>query len=337
MITSISDLTSERIRRREARIRQLEQERDAREAALLLRVPRLSEIKSTRADIGLDLARMVLKLPTRRGLSFDALKSLSLRLSEEWTQLLQQHGVDPQELEVQWDCQACKNTGWLPAEQAGPDRVLPQQKCHCLIQEEINDLYQAAGLTGPLRSQNFDRFDLSVYPPADRQYMGQLRDFCLEYAGRIARGVEERSLMLTGAVGLGKTFLSSAIANTAVQGHRTVVYFTFADFLDLVRFHRFDDDSYQEGMRRLLDADLIVLDDLGAEKVTDFVGQELFNVINHRMNRNRPMVISTNLAVEEIKDLYGERIHSRLTYGFEVLALKGEDVRKVLVRRQRQV
>jgi DNA replication protein DnaC len=132
-------------------------------------------------------------------------------------------------------------------------------------------------------------------------------------------------------VGRGKTFLSSAIANVAVAARRTVVYFTFSEFLDLIRLHKFDDDAqYQEGTQRLMDADLIVLDDLGAEKVTEFVGQELFTIINHRMNRQLPMVVSTNLSPGELEDTYGPRIASRLLSGFDACMLRGGDVRKVL-------
>lgn len=84
----------------------------------------------------------------------------------------------------------------------------------------------------------------------------------------------------------------------------------------------------------MLDADLIVLDDLGAEKVTEFVAQELFTIINHRINRMLPMIVSTNLTPAEIEESYGQRIASRLLFGFEALPLRGEDVRRVLRRRR---
>lgn len=337
MITFLRSLTTERMRRRELRIRQLEQERDAREAAIFARIPKLAEIKATQTELGLELARLMLKVPTRYRKGFEELQAWSLQLSGERAELLRSHRIDPAELEIQWDCPDCKNTGWLQPEQAGPDTVHPAQKCRCLIQEEIDDLYRTAGLTGPLRQQTFERFDVTVYPPECQKYMYRVFENCKKYAGRIARGVEEEGLLLLGDVGLGKTFLASAIANVVVEAKRTVIYFTFSEFLDLVRLHKFEDEEhYQEGIQRLLEADLIVLDDLGAEKVTDFVAQELFNIINHRMNRKLPIVISTNLRVDEVKDYYGQRISSRLLYGFEVLQLEGADVRGVLKQRKRE-
>jgi DNA replication protein DnaC len=331
MITSLRSLTTERQRRREARIRQLEQEREAREQVIFDRVPELAWIQNVQAEIGLDLARLLLRAPTKFGKSFDELKAWSLELSSQRQTLLKQHNIEPADLEVRWDCPDCKNTGWLPAEQAGPDTVHPPQKCHCLVQEEFDDLFRAAGLVGPLKEQTFEKFDVTVYPTVDRDYMAKLMRYTRQFAQAVAAGEPVESLLLMGDVGRGKTFLSSAIANVVVGARKTVVYLTFSEFLDLVRMHKFDDDQqYQEGSQRLMEADLLVLDDLGAEKVTEFVAQELFTIINHRMNRQAPMVVSTNLSPAELEDTYGSRIASRLLNGFDAVMLKGQDVRKVL-------
>jgi len=337
MIISSRNFANERARRRETRLRQLEQERDAREAAIFARVPRLGEIKVVQQDIGLDLARLMLRMPTRFGKSFEDLKTWSQALSAERDTLLKRAGIDPNDLEIRWDCPDCKNSGWLPVEEVDKDTVRPPRKCHCLIQEEIADLYESAGLTGPLREQTFDRFDLTLHPPDAQRNMAKCLQYCRQYADAVAAGTQQESLLLMGDVGRGKTFLASAIANVAVQAKHTVVYFTFSEFLDLVRMYKFDEDTnYRDGMQRLLDADLIILDDLGAEKITPFAGQELFNVINHRMNRRLPIVVSTNLTVGELEETYGVRIASRLLNGFEVWPLVGNDVRRELRNRRAQ-
>lgn len=336
MIVSLRDLTTDRTKRREERIRQLERERDEREAAIFRRVPRLQEIKALQSEIGLDLARLVLRAPTKFRLSFDELQQWSLRLSAERASLLKEQQIDPAELEVHWDCPVCKNTGWIRTEEPDPGYVTPTRKCQCLIQEEIEDLYKAAGLTGPLREQTFARFDLTVYPPEEREYMAQVLADCKAFSQDVARETPRDSLLLQGDAGLGKTFLASAIAGAVVAAQRTVVYFTFSEFMDLIRLQKFEDEQvYRDGLQRLLDADLIVLDDLGAEKVTDFVAQELFNLINQRINRQKPMVASTNLRPDEVAEYYGERIASRLLFGFEVLQLRGQDVRRILRLRRR--
>lgn len=325
------------MRQREARIRQLQQERDTRESGMMARIPRLAEIRTIQSEIGLDLARLMLGRPTQFGKSFDELQSWSKELSGEREALLNAHGYSMQDLEVWWDCPFCQNTGWLPAEVTEKGTVLPQQKCQCLRREELEDLYRFAGLTGPLREQTFERFDLTVYPPEDRRYMESVARFCKEFAAGVVRGSQEESLLLVGNVGLGKTYLASAVGNAVLEAGKTVVYLTFSEFLDLIRLHKFDDqEAYMAGLQRLYDADLIILDDLGAEKVTEFAAQELFSLINARMNRRRPMVVSSNLEPESFEETYGARIASRLLNGFEVCPLRGEDVRRVLRHRRMQ-
>lgn len=335
MITSTSRLASDRARRREARIRQLEQERDERAAFVMDRIPRLREIRQIQTDIGLDLARIVLRRPTQFQKSVAELQEWSMALSLEWNELLRRHQVNPFDLEVHWDCPDCRNTGWQEAEITDQNTALPPRKCHCLIQEEIDDLYQAAGLAGLLREQTFERFDLTVYPASEQEYMRRVYESCQGYARKLLAGTQSENLLLLGEVGRGKTFLACAIANAAVAAKLSVVYFTFSEFLDLLRLHKFDEDEdYRHGMQRLLDADLIVLDDLGAEKVTEFVAQELFNIINHRINTRKPIIVSTNLTPSKIEEVYGARIASRLVHGSKSLPLRGNDIRLVLRRRQ---
>ncbi len=337
MITSIRDLTSERTRRREAGLRQRIQERDERETQILTRIPRIAEIKQLQTEIGLDVARLFLKGQTRFGKNFDELRNWSQELRTEQLKLLKKHNVDSTELEVRYDCSSCKDSGWIETPPSADGMIIPPVKCHCLRQEEIDDLYRASGLTGPMRQQRFEAFDLSVYPAEDRTYMKRIALLCKEFADRVASRIPQDSLLLTGDVGRGKTFLSSAIANVVFGAKGSVVYFTFSEFIELVRLYKFSDENqFSQGIQRLMDADLIVMDDLGAEKVTDFVGQELFTIINHRMNRQLPMVISTNLEPTEIQDEYGPRTASRLLNGFDVLMLRGDDVRRVLRKRRLQ-
>lgn len=334
-MASSRDIAIERNKRREARIRQLEQERDEREAAIFAAVPRLAEISRLQSEIGLDVARVYLRAPTQFRMTFEELRDWSLRLSAERAELLRRNSIDPSELEVHWDCPACQNTGWI-REPATDGTVSPPRKCSCLIQEEIEDLYRAAGLTGPLREQTFDHFDLMVYPAEDRDHMARVLADCRRFAQAVAAGDARDSLLLQGETGLGKTFLASAIANVAVAARRTVVYFTFSEFITLVRMQMRDDNpDFREGTQRLLDADLLVLDDLGAEKVTEFVAQELFDLINQRLNRQLPMVVSTNLKPDAIVNAYGRRIASRLLFGLDAIQLRGRDVRKVLRHRSR--
>lgn len=333
MRSMFGNLSAERIRRREERRRRRQEERDQREAAIFARIPRLAEIKAEMAALGLQLARQALRLRPGDG---EELVARGQALSRERAELLHRHGIDPAELEVHWDCPDCQDTGWIqPRVEPGQDVTTLPRKCHCLLQEEIEDLYRVSGLTKPMQEQTFDRFDLTLYPPAVQGYMEDILTRCREFAQGIIAGEKVTNLLLMGGVGLGKTFLATAIANEVLVHHKVAVYFTFPELVDVLRRQRLEDDEAGRwGMQRLLESDLLILDDLGAEKPTDFVAEQLFNVLNYRINRQLPWVISTNLTPDDLGEVYGDRIHSRLIGLSDVLILRGNDVRLELLERR---
>lgn len=316
------DSANERQRRRQRRIQQLQAERDRREAEVCERYPRLEEIKNLQAQIGLDLGRLALRLKPHLGNDFEDLKQRSQALARERQEILAGAGLPANYLEVWWDCPDCQNTGWVGS-----------QRCRCLIQEQIDDLYRSSGLTQALKHQTFEAFDLSLYPQDQRELMDNIRRVCREFAEDVASGRETDNLLLCGGVGLGKTFLCSAIANHCLKANKTVIYITFPDLVDLIRRRKFEEpDSESSHENWLNGVDLVILDDLGAEKVTEFVLQELFVLINHRVNRRLPFVISTNLSLKDLEGVYTSRVYSRIVGTSRILRLQGEDVRLRLRR-----
>ena len=77
----------------------------------------------------------------------------------------------------------------------------------------------------------------------------------------------------------------------------------------------------------IYDCDLLIIDDLGTEVANNFTMSRLFSCINERARINRPVVISTNLNLEQIRNHYSERISSRLISNYRILTLYGDDIR----------
>lgn len=324
----------ERATRRAQRVEQLEAERAQRQSELFARFPRLAEIQQAQADTALQVGRLVLRLPTRDDLDLEGLRARHAALEAEKQQILAAAGVDAAHLDIWWDCPACRNTGWITPDLAAiaADQVAPARKCACLLQEEIEELYSISGLTGPMREQRFERFDLQLRPPEHRAQAAQVVAACRRFAAQVAANQAVENLVLMGDVGVGKTFLLSAIAAEVLAARRTVAYFTLLEFVDLIRrqkFERIEEEEVAPGLQRLLEADLLLLDDLGAERVSEFVIQELFAVLNHRLNRALPVVISTNLSPKDLREVYTKRVASRILGNAEVLRLRGDDVRLV--------
>jgi len=146
---------------------------------------------------------------------------------------------------------------------------------------------------------------------------------------RVLEGRAERGLFVSGGVGLGKTFLLSAICNSLSDAHIPTLYVVFSDLIAAIR-DSFNPDSSQSESRIMAaakEARVLILDDLGAEHVTDFVTNRLFDIINFRCNHSLPLVVSSNLGAPQIAELYGPRIASRLMEMCEPVTLVGEDIR----------
>jgi DNA replication protein DnaC len=322
--SSQDTISRERASRRELARQRLMADRNARQLKLMGAIPRLGAIQDRFAHISLDLGRLALGEPGKLGRNVDELRSLAESLREERDRLLMEHRIPPGYLEVWWHCPKCQDTGYTGV-----------QKCLCLVQEEIDDLYHRSGLPPALLAQTFDRFDLSLYPPDVREHMAGVRDDCQRFAGRVVAVLPTDGIVIIGGVGRGKTFLCSAIANQVLQAGRTCIYLTFANLLDLIREARFEESPESRMTLNLLESvDLLTLDDLGAEKPSEFVVQELFKVINARINARRPTVVSTNLTMTQLEEVYTVRVVSRIIGTSQLLKVEGEDIR--LLKKTRQ-
>ncbi len=271
--------------------------------------------------MALDLSRLLAGLRSRSGLDRDRLEQRAALLEEEWQAFLAQHQIPPDYLNVWWDCPICCDSGWLRAD----------EKCRCLVQEEVDHLYHQSGLPPELREQTFETFRIDLYPPAFRSFMEQVVAECKAFAARVASEQPTENLMFRGGVGLGKTFLSSAIAHSVLRSGRSVIYLTLPELLDRIRHYKFEAVD-PHALALLREVDLLILDDLGGEKVSEFSVQELFALVNYRITHRLPMVVSTNLAWTDLEEAYTARIASRLMGSARVLKLDGDDIRLLLKR-----
>ncbi|MDO4530545.1 MAG: ATP-binding protein, partial [Bacillota bacterium] len=133
-----------------------------------------------------------------------------------------------------------------------------------------------------------------------------------------------------GSTGRGKTFLCNCIAKDVLDAGKTVLYLTATQmfrYLQEVQFRNWEEEPETDWAQELMDADLLIIDDLGTEFSTVFTASELFRIINERKLRRRPVVISTNLDYAELMQQYSDRVMSRLIGEYTVMKFFGDDIR----------
>lgn len=208
-----------------------------------------------------------------------------------------------------------------------------QRRCKCY--KDIVKRLAAAELckSSPMSLCGFDTFDLSFYDDrieaqthrSSREIMDNNLFFCKKYAGDFHLPYD--SLLLRGKTGLGKTHLSLSIAGEVIEKGYSVVYGSAPDLFRKVEQEHFGRDNDDETMNLLQGADLLILDDLGAEFDSQFYVSVVYNLINSRLNAGKPTIVSTNLDAAELTKRYGERVTSRL-FTMEQLLFVGNDIRK---------
>ena len=312
--------------------RQREERLEERREKIFARQPRLREIdRELRATMSRIIAT-ALRRGTDPRPAVELLKAENLSLQKEKRELLEQMGLPEDCLEEKPACPLCGDSGYRNG-----------AVCRCLRQYYAREQQRELSRMLDLRGQSFETFSLDWYSeecdPAlgisARENMDWVYRTCRRYAGQF--GPESGSLLLTGDPGLGKTFLSAAIAREVSGEGFSVVYDTAAHIFDRFearKFGREAGEAVEADVDRVLDCDLLILDDLGTEMTTAFVQSALYQIINGRLLERRATILSTNLRLEELGRRYSPQIASRLEGEYQILPFFGEDIRKLKKERE---
>ena len=124
-----------------------------------------------------------------------------------------------------------------------------------------------------------------------------------KYANKLINGETDKGLFITGTYGVGKTYLASCIANETIKNKNTVVFGTLIQLLDYIKDTYKDSEvSDKEYLNLYSSVDLLIIDDLGKEKPTEWVLEKLFLIVNNRYNNYLPIVITTNYNRNQLRE-----------------------------------
>lgn len=250
------------------------------------------------------------------------LSEINLEAQAQRRLLLKSNGFPEDWLDVHYTCKKCEDKGFVSGIMCG---------CFKDLLKSIE--YEKLCSKLPVGNCRFDNFKLDYYPDgagtSPKKRMESVLNYCKAYAADFSR--RSPSLLLYGKTGLGKTHLSLAIAGKAVEEGYGVIYSSAQNLFNKLEKDKFGkaDANTEEA---ILDCDLLIIDDLGAEFTTQFTVSALYNIVNSRELEGKPTIISTNLMPEQLTKAYGERIASRILSNYVMLYFDGSDIRQIKTR-----
>jgi DNA replication protein DnaC len=175
------------------------------------------------------------------------------------------------------------------------------------------------------RDVTFDRWPVTEIDPP---IVAATRRFTDAIDSKLDAG---RGLWFMGQVGTGKTTLAMLVSKAALEAGRSVAIYSLPRLLNEIRDTHRAERSHVDLLDRLTAVDLLHIDDVGAERTTDWVLEELYSIVNARYEDQRSMVITTNIVDHAaLCEQIAERTVSRLTEMCDQLPLAGDDKRTVL-------
>ena len=249
-----------------------------------------------------------------------ALRPAIKKIREEKRVLLEKAGYSPEDLEAHYSCTLCRDSG-----------IFEGKKCRCFMKLQGEILYKQSKMGEILERENFSRFQLERFDNAERkaqtgnktvrEYMKDIRDYFYGYCQNYPEN--QGNFIFTGGTGTGKTFFLHCIAKALLDRGVSVLYFTaeglFNHFSRLMR-EGIEDEFVEE-------VDVLLLDDLGTEFSNSFTASRFFNLLNQRILTRKTMMISTNLNFKDLRELYSDRVVSRMMSDYEIIPLYGRDLR----------
>lgn len=219
-------------------------------------------------------------------------------------------------------CDNCGGSGYVGSTMCECLRELCRQE----QKKEITVLSGGKESFGQFRLDYYsDRID-PKYGASPRAIMEKNFQNCRRYALTFAPS--SGNLLFVGGTGLGKTFLSACVARAVADRGYSVVYETASHLFSKLEQAKFSpNEENRREAEKLTACDLLIVDDLGTEMPGQFVTAALYSLLNDRLRAGMPMVISTNLNVEEMSRRYSPQIASRLHGDFQRLTFVGEDIR----------
>ncbi len=293
---------------------------DERRREIYTAYPEYKTIEDEISKLGIQLARVA--LGDDRSTEVDEIKNKINSLSADRKKILSDAGLPENYIYDVYECSKCSDTGYI-------DGVM----CDCFKNELFGEIAKKSNIATALKNVTFRDFDVGYYSGDAGDNGRSPREQIMDILAKSIEFVENfgkennKNLLFYGSPGLGKTFVSSAIANALASRGVTVMYYTSKQLLGLLTDNEFKSTPHTAAEAKWAhNVDLLIIDDLGTEHITSYSVASLFDILNSRMLAGKSIIINTNLSPKEIATIYSSRVFSRLTE-FQILKFIGKDIR----------
>lgn len=312
----------------------------ARREEVYARIPELEEIESRIHLTGVRYNKLLLSgvmSPDRAAAELDAeIAALGRRRSE----LLEAGGYPQDFLTPSYTCGKCKDTGFAALNDGTEDI------CSCYRRQLVEIIYSRSGMKLSA-VKGFSSFDESCYPDivdegkygikkSPRRQIAGILESCKEFVRNFG-SPDEKNMLFCGTTGVGKTWMAACIAAELMSRGVTVLYQSAPSLFNTIYEYRYNasrEEAVESAVyRSILEAELLIIDDLGTESPTAARYAELLTILDVRSANDgqKPCktIISTNIDLKKLFEYYDERIVSRIIGGFDMYKFAGDDIRKL--------
>lgn len=227
--------------------------------------------------------------------------------------------LKPADLKPKYTCAICHDSG-----------IVDGKPCECYKKRKNAELIKAFGLSVN-NDCSFDKFETKICKNAKQaENLQKIAEILKKWAEKHPNNAKN-NIIIAGKTGVGKTHLASCLANEFLKENRNVCFVSAFDLNDsFLKFHTCFDKEKSSWIEPFIYADILFIDDLGTEPMLKNVTKNyLYLIISERERFNKPIVITTNLMLDELNNRYDERICSRLCNkrNSNLIFIDGDDLR----------
>ncbi len=292
---------------------------ETRRRTIHIAIPEIFEIDRVLSGTGMEIMGIITSGAKNTAERVSQLEARNNALIEKRGKILEANGYPANYTDIRYECEKCGDTGYV-------DTVM----CECMKKALARAGYESSGLGHLIGKHTFDNFEYGYYPEESRAVIQRSVKMLKDFAEGFSKDTY-RNFIIAGGTGLGKTHVTTAVAQTVIDKGFDVLYVSAVGMMGDFEQRRFGNSGSHvnvDDVSRYYEADLLIIDDLGTEIVNKFTQSYFYEVINTRINARKSTVINTNLTATEIEDTYADRISSRIWGEYQPIRFKGTDIRR---------